>query len=108
MEEDNSQSTENTEIIYSNTDRTDLTDFYIPLSFFCPAESWIFNGPAERAEMAEIFILTQRRRGRRVLFEHGLNGFLYPAEIFNYLSHRNGGKGGNFILTQRRRGRRVL
>ena len=28
----------------------------------------------ERAEMAEIIILTQRRRGRRVLFEHGLNG----------------------------------
>ena len=48
------------------------------------------------AEMAEIFILTQRRRGRRVLFEHGLNGFLYPAEFFNYLSHRNGGNGGNF------------
>ena len=34
----------------------------------------IFICPAEMAEMAEIFILTQRRRGRRVLFEHGLNG----------------------------------
>ena len=34
------ESTENTEIIYSNTDRTDLTDFYIPMNFLilCPAE----------------------------------------------------------------------
>ena len=45
-----------TEIINSHTDLTDLTDFYIPLNFLilCPAESWIFNGPAERAERAEI------------------------------------------------------
>ena len=27
-----------TEIINSHTDLTDLTDFYIPLNFFCPAE----------------------------------------------------------------------
>jgi hypothetical protein len=47
-----------TEIIYSNTDRTDLTDFYIPLNLIilCPAESWIFNGPAEMAERAEIIL----------------------------------------------------
>lgn len=30
LEEDESQSTENTEIIYSNTDRTDLTDLWGP------------------------------------------------------------------------------
>ena len=40
--------------------------------------------------MAEIFILTQRRRGRRVLLEHGLNGlnglilFLeFTNDVFN-------------------------
>ena len=40
VQEWHTESTENTEIIYSNTDRTDLTDFYIPLNFliFCPAE----------------------------------------------------------------------
>ena len=35
------------------------------------------------AEMAEIFILTQRRRGRRVLFEHGLNGLILFLEFTN-------------------------
>ena len=49
--------TENTEIIFSHTDHTDLTDFYIPQNFLiiCPTESWIFNGPTERAEMTEIY-----------------------------------------------------
>ena len=41
LEEDESQSTENTEIINSHTDRTDLTDLW---------------GPAEMAEMAKIHV----------------------------------------------------
>ena len=34
VQEGHTESTENTEIIYSNTDRTDLTDFYIPLNYY--------------------------------------------------------------------------
>ena len=45
---------------------------------------------SQMAERAEISTLTQRRRGRRVLFEHGLNGlnglilFLeFTNDVFN-------------------------
>ena len=59
-----------TEIINLHTDRTDLTDFYIPLNFLiiCPAESWIFNGPAEPkvGALGE----AKGRKGRKLSFVH--------------------------------------
>jgi hypothetical protein len=62
----------------------------------------LFNGPAEIAEMAEIFILTQRRRGRRVLFEHGLNGLIlfleFTNDVFNDVQITEGVKECGWIV----------
>ena len=56
-------------------------------------------------EMAEIFILTQRRRGRRGLFEHGLNGlnelilFLeFTNDVFNDVQITEGVKECGWVV----------